>query len=87
MKLFTCIDRFNKADVCFAVAAKRNMYIFITCQTSEEEEEEEENGGHVRRREERIRGVWRESSKESGQSQNRDCVLAYKKKRGSECSL
>ena len=52
-----------------------------------EEEEEEENRGHVRRREDRIRGVWRESSEESGQSQNRDCVLAYKKRRGSECSL
>lgn len=84
MKLFTRIDCFNKADVCFAVAAKET-YIFITRQMSEEEEEE--NRGHVRRREERIRGVWRESSEESGQSQNRDCVLAYKKRRGSECSL
>lgn len=48
MKLFTCIDRFNKADVCFAVAAKE-MYIFVTRQMSEEEEE----GGEQRTCEEK----------------------------------
>ncbi len=50
------------------------------CIKPEEEEEAQENGGHERRREDPLEEFG--EKQESGQCQSRDCVLAYKKRKG-----